>query len=124
MTGVQNIACTKTETRCLILENHIYLAGGREDRLWTLDWTYVSKLDRRHTGQLRKRGNLLTGEGGRGWAWNRNIRYDLKKVWSSINHSVLSGSPSRKGRQICDLWTGTPTVCRFEIRMSPRMCAI
>ncbi len=39
MTKVQNKACTrtKTETRCLILENHIYLAGGREDRLWTLD---------------------------------------------------------------------------------------
>jgi hypothetical protein len=27
----------------------------------------VSKLDRRHTGRLRKMNNLLTGEGGRGW---------------------------------------------------------
>jgi hypothetical protein len=31
----------------------------------------VSQLDRRGTGGLRKRGNLMTGEG---WAWSRIIR--------------------------------------------------
>jgi hypothetical protein len=46
----------------------------------------VSKLDRRHTGELRKRDNLPTREGeGRGAK-----SYDGERVWSSINHSVLS----------------------------------
>ncbi len=52
----------------------------------------VSKLDRRHTGKLRKRDNLLLGggrgKGGRGWA--RAESYDRKKAWSSRNHSILS----------------------------------
>jgi hypothetical protein len=42
----------------------------------------------RHTGRLRKRDNLLTGQGegsGRGAE-----SYDGKKSWSSINHSILS----------------------------------
>ncbi len=49
----------------------------------------VSKPDRRHTGRLRYRDNLLTGEGewGRGGAKS----YDSKKAWSSINPSILSG---------------------------------
>ncbi len=34
----------------------------------------VRNLDRRHTGRLRKRGNFLKGEGGRGWARSRIIR--------------------------------------------------
>ncbi len=34
----------------------------------------ISNLDRRHTGRLRKRDNLLKGEGGRGWARSRIIR--------------------------------------------------
>jgi len=33
----------------------------------------ISKLDRRHTGRLRKRNKSLKGEGGRGWAWSRII---------------------------------------------------
>jgi hypothetical protein len=33
----------------------------------------VSKLDRRHSGRLRKRGNLLTEEGGRVRAMNQII---------------------------------------------------
>jgi hypothetical protein len=48
----------------------------------------VSKLDRRHTGRLRKRDNLLTREikgVGRG-----ADSCDRKKAWSSINHSILS----------------------------------
>jgi hypothetical protein len=32
-----------------------------------------SKRDRRHTGRLRKKDNLLTGDGVRGWAKNQNI---------------------------------------------------
>jgi hypothetical protein len=49
----------------------------------------VSKLDRRYTGILRKRDNLLTGEGGKGVS-EGPITYDRKNVWSSINHSILS----------------------------------
>jgi hypothetical protein len=45
----------------------------------------VTKLDRRHTGRLRKRDNLLTGEGGGGAK-----SYAGEKTWSSINHSILS----------------------------------
>ncbi len=49
----------------------------------------VSKLDRRHTGRLRKRDNLLTGEGvGGGWGAES---YNCQKTWSSVNHSILSG---------------------------------
>jgi hypothetical protein len=43
----------------------------------------VSKLDRRHTGLLRKRDNLLTTGGGR-----QIIR--RRESWSSMNHSILS----------------------------------
>jgi hypothetical protein len=46
----------------------------------------VSKLDRRHTGRLRKRDNLLPGEeGGGSWATR-------KKALPSINDSILSAS--------------------------------
>jgi hypothetical protein len=41
------------------------------------------KLDRRHTGRLRKRDNLLTGERG------GTKSYDGEKAWSSINHSIF-----------------------------------
>jgi hypothetical protein len=40
----------------------------------------VSKLDRRHKGSLRKRDNLLTGEGGGGGGRGAEL-YDRKKVW-------------------------------------------
>ncbi len=40
----------------------------------TLPPAPVSKLERRHTGSLRKRDNLLTGEGGRGWGRSQIIR--------------------------------------------------
>ncbi len=49
----------------------------------------VSKLDRRHTGRLRKRDNLMTGEWGGG---GRGAESYDRKAWSSINHSVLSGA--------------------------------
>ena len=44
-------------------------------------------LNRRHTGKLRKRGNSLTWEGGRGWVWAES--YDRKKalvLYKSYNH--------------------------------------
>jgi hypothetical protein len=41
-----------------------------------------SKLDRRHTGRLKKSDNLHMGGGGRGAE-----SYDRKKVYPSINHS-------------------------------------
>jgi hypothetical protein len=46
----------------------------------------VSKLDRRHTGRLRKRENLLTrgGGGGRG-----DEPYARRKAWDSINQSIV-----------------------------------
>jgi len=45
-----------------------------------------SKLDRRHTGRLRKRDNLLTGEGGWGWVRSRIIRPQENLVlYKSVN---------------------------------------
>ncbi len=51
----------------------------------------VSKLDRRHTGRLRKRDKLLTGEGGKGVGEEPN-HTTAKTAWSFINHSVLSAT--------------------------------
>ncbi len=47
----------------------------------------VIKLDRRHTGRLNKRDNLLTGE-RRGGGWRGAESYDRQKAWASINHSI------------------------------------
>ncbi len=49
--------------------------------------TPVSMLDRRQTGRLRKRYNLLTGEGGGKGGGKSN---DGEKASSSINNSILS----------------------------------
>jgi hypothetical protein len=46
----------------------------------------VSKLDRRHTGRLRKRDNLLTREEGMGVGEEPNIQPQESLV--SINHTV------------------------------------
>jgi hypothetical protein len=55
----------------------------------------VSKLVRRHTGRLRKRYNLLMGEGLKGLGEEQNHTTD-EKAWSAINHSILSGrSPTQ-----------------------------
>ncbi len=49
-------------------------------------------MDRHHTGRLRKRDNLLTGEVGRGRAWNRII---LQQESLALHKSlILSGSTS------------------------------
>ncbi len=46
----------------------------------------VSKLDRQHTGRLRKKD-----ERGRGMAEVKNAKlYDGEKAWRSINHSIIS----------------------------------
>jgi hypothetical protein len=50
----------------------------------------ISKLDRRHSGKLRKKDNLPKGE------WEEKVgrgseSCDRKKDWSSINHSILAG---------------------------------
>ncbi len=42
----------------------------------------VGKLDRRHTGSLRKRTTR--------WLWRGAKSYDGEKAWSSIYHSILS----------------------------------
>jgi hypothetical protein len=49
----------------------------------------VSKLDRRHTGKLRKRDNLLKGVGGEGWARSRIIQSQE----SLVLYSILSDIP-------------------------------
>ncbi len=51
----------------------------------------LSKLDGRHTGRLRQRDKVLTGEGGRRWEYRGAESYDRKEAWPSVNHSVLSG---------------------------------
>jgi hypothetical protein len=48
----------------------------------------VIKLDQRRTGRLRRRDKLLTGEGGRGWAWNRILRPQESLVL--YTHTILS----------------------------------
>ncbi len=58
----------------------------------------VRKLDRRHTGRLRNRDNLLylhRGYGGRGWARSHIIRQ--QEAWPYIKHSILSECPSDLG---------------------------
>ncbi len=51
----------------------------------------ASKLDRRHTGRQRKRDIL-----SRGWVGEKPT-YDPKKAWSTINHSILSGTNKELG---------------------------
>ncbi len=69
------------ECSCQRVLNELYVEG--QASLWSYDLaprppfptpSPVGKLDRRHTERLRKRGKLLTGEGGAGWAWSRIIR--------------------------------------------------
>ncbi len=57
----------------------------------------VHNLSRRYTGWLRKRDNLLAGEGCMG-EWERVESYGGKKAWSSIHYLILSGSPCQ-GKQ-------------------------
>ncbi len=43
--------------------------------------------------RLRKKGNFLKGEGGKGWAWSQIIR-PQESLAFSLNHSSLSGENS------------------------------
>ena len=60
----------------------------------------VSKRVRRHTGRLRKSDNLLTGEGGRGWARSRIIRpqgslilyKSFNTLWFWLKKIVFAGN--------------------------------
>ncbi len=73
-----------TESIELFIEGH-GLSSGR--MIWLLAHPLppspISKLDRRHTGRLRKRDNVLTGGWGEGEGEEQN-QYDRKKAWSSI----------------------------------------
>ncbi len=61
----------------------------------------VSKLDRRHTGRLRKSDSLRTGEVGERVGEKPTHTTDYcKKAWSSINPSILSCLHSN-ARTIC-----------------------
>jgi hypothetical protein len=55
----------------------------------------VKKLDMRHTGRLRKKVNLMTGDGGGGERGAKS--YDGEKAWSSINHSIFSACKPLEG---------------------------
>jgi hypothetical protein len=57
--------------------------------------------DRRHTGRLRKRDNLLTGEGAKGVGEepNHTTAKKPKKPGASINHLRLSAMTIKRGRQ-------------------------
>ncbi len=77
----------------LILYHRVPVVNGlpyRETGLLSTIWfgssppPPVSKLERRHTGRLRKRDNLLTGEGG-GWGGVKSY----ERAWSSITHWIL-----------------------------------
>jgi hypothetical protein len=48
----------------------------------------VSKIDRLHTGKLKKRENLLAGVRGEAGGGGGAKPYDSAKAWSSINHSI------------------------------------
>jgi hypothetical protein len=51
-------------------------------------------LDRQRTGRLRKRDNLLTVEGGRGWARSRIIRPQESPLLFCISFNTLCPYPS------------------------------
>ncbi len=63
---------------------------------------FVSKLERRHIGRLRKRDNLLMAEGGREWARSRIIRLQenlvlykyFNTLWVGFSLSGYYLSPS------------------------------
>ncbi len=73
--------CTKSITFTSLSESIVWFIEGQPFSR-SYDWLLahplppspVSKLDRRHIGNLRKRDNLLTGGGGGGWARSRIIR--------------------------------------------------
>jgi hypothetical protein len=115
---------------CLVLANECSCAHGAQINFGDLTpyWTYthaflrsydsaprppppptpVSRLDRRHTGRLRKRDNLLGGEGG--WGGGHGAEsHDRKKAWYSINYSILSVS---RGTWSCayhaEIWPQRP----------------
>jgi hypothetical protein len=67
----------------------------------------VSQLDRRHTERLRKRENLLTGEGVGAGGGAKS--YDNEKSWSYINHSTES-TLSVKPQQCMFYILANPTI--------------
>ncbi len=64
---------------------------SRRRKIWLLPnlLCCLYKLARRHTGRLRKRDNLLTGEGEGGGGGAKS--YDGEKAWYSKKHALLSG---------------------------------
>ncbi len=62
----------------------------------------ISKHDRRHTGRLRKKDNLLTGEGGRGLARSRIIW--PQKAWAFYkSFTILCSHPLPPPPHLCQL---------------------
>ncbi len=81
----------------------IYRAPSLFAVVWfgSLPTSYPSfdrKLDRRHTGRLEKRNNLLTGVEGA-------ESYDRKKAWSSKPYLILSAFSPFTCKYMCICWT-------------------
>jgi hypothetical protein len=78
-----------------VLNNSQSTMLSRGRMIWLLGHplhpSLVSKLGQRHTGKLRKRDNLLTGEEGGEGVGRGAESSDRKKGWSSINPALLSG---------------------------------
>jgi hypothetical protein len=66
---------------------------SRDRMIWLLAHSFppslVSYLDQRHTGRMRKRDNLLLGEGEEGGGQGA-VSYGRKKALFSLNHLILS----------------------------------
>jgi hypothetical protein len=90
-----------------------------------------SKLDRRHTGRLSKRDNLLTGLGGGGEMGEEPNHTTATKAWFSINDSRLSDMAYTiyvpaifVACSVCsvalrDLISPTENICHFTSKISP-----
>jgi hypothetical protein len=76
----------------------------------------VGKLDWRHTERLRKRDNLLTGEGEDEGFEGEAKPYVGEKAWSSINHSTFSANLSSRVL-ICISINSPEQLCKQNISL-------
>jgi hypothetical protein len=68
----------------------------------------VRKLDRAHTGKLRKKYILLTKE----WGGQGTKSYDGEKAWSSINQSILPALYIPLSLQVHEVWQRAEAAAR------------
>ncbi len=80
----------------------------------------LSKLDRRHAEWMRKKDNLLTGEGGRWWARSRIIRsQDSLALYKSFQNSLTLGEQFHKRLEFQRITTQQTQV---HLRVRLRFC--